>query len=244
MNIRKILLALVAFGLAFSGSAFAQDDDDHGLINVFMSQVKPGRVAEYVELVGKLAAARKAAGHSGVDVYQVVRGQVGRFYSVSSGDSYAEIGQPFESGMSDGDFQRWVARITDVVEYNESTVLRTHGELSISGDSDSAPNLIQLRFTTLNPGNGSEYHEWLTESLVPALREGNTKGWNVSDVRLGDDVNTWISARRLDSWADLDEPGQFSHMSERARNNLFDDNSDRIRSARVELLRYRPNLSY
>jgi hypothetical protein len=244
MNIRKILLTLVVGGLTFSGAAIAQDDDSHGLINVFMTQVKPGKVPEYMELIGQLTAARKAAGHTGVDVYQVIRGVAGRFYSVTSGDNYADLGQPFESGMSAGDFARWVARVTDVVDHNQLTVLRTHGELLIASDSDSAANLIQLRYTTLKPGYGGEYHEWLAESLVPALREGNTKGWNVSTVRLGDDPNTWISARRLDSWADLDEPGQFSHMSERARNNLFDGNGDRVDSSWVELLRYLPDLSY
>lgn len=244
MIIRKMLLSLVASGLALSGTAVAQDDDSHGLINVFMSQVKPGRGQEYQELLGQLAAARKAAGHSGVDVYQVVRGTGGRFYSVTGWDNYVDLGQPFESGMSDGDFARWVARITEVVDHNQLTVLRTHGELAIAPDSDGPPNMIQLRYTTVHPGSGGDYHEWLEESLVPALREGNTRGWNISDVRQGDDVNTWVSASRLDSWADLDGPGGLGHMSERARGNLFEDYGDMVHSSRVELIRHLPDLSY
>ena len=110
MDVRRIVISLIACGLAFSGTAFAQDDD-HGLINVFMSQVKPGKVPEYVELVGQLSASRKAAGHSGVDVYQVIRGQVGRFYSVTAVDNHAAFEEAFDSGMSPGDFAK-VAIIT------------------------------------------------------------------------------------------------------------------------------------
>ena len=97
MNIRRILLALIASGLVYSGTAIAQDDDDHGLINVFMSQVKPGKVPEYLELLSELAESRKAAGLSGVDVWQVIRGQGGRIYSVTGWDNYADLGQPFDS---------------------------------------------------------------------------------------------------------------------------------------------------
>ncbi len=244
MTFRKLLLVLVAGGLAFSGAAIAQDDDDHGLISVLVIQLKPGNDSEYRDLAAQLAASRKAAGHSGVSVYQVIRGQGARYYSVSTVDNYATFDGQFDSGMSEGDWARWLGRMSDIMDNVQTMTMRTHPELTIAAESDSPPNMFQLRFTTLNPGTGGDHHEWLRESLVPALREGNTKGWNVSSVTAGDDVNTWISARRLDAWADLDGPGPLSHLSQRAWNNLLDDYNERAHSARVEIIRFLPELSY
>jgi len=229
--------------LAFSGVAIAQDDD-HGLITVRTTTVKTGKGQEYQELQATLAAARKAAGHTGVNAWTVVRGPQSTFYTVTAGGKYADIDGGFDSGMSDGDWQRWIARITDVVDHSVLTTLRTHGELSIAAEPGTAPGLVQLRYTVLKPGNGGDHHEWLADTLLPAMREGGRKGYSVSDVRLGENVNTFISATRLDSWAQLDEPGPFAHMSERARNSLFEDYNERVQSSRVEIIRHLPDISY
>jgi hypothetical protein len=240
----KIFLSLAVCGLMVSGPVIAQDDDNHGLITVRTTKVKVGHGGEYRELLGQLAAARKAAGHSGTTNWQIIRGPVSTFYSVTSADNYAVYDEPFDSGMSDTDWQRWLGRVSDLIERTTVTTLETHGELSIPADPGSAPNMVLLRFTTLTPGNNGEHHDWLAKSLVPAFKEGDHKGWSVSKVELGDDVNTWVSSTRVDSWKQLDGPGPFSHMSERARNNLFEDYNERVHSSRVELIRFLPELSY
>lgn len=243
MRFTKILMAFAACVLAFSGAAIAQDDD-HGLITVRTTTVKIGAGLEYQELQANLAAARKAAGHTGVDVWQVIRGPAATFYSVTTADNHEEMGKPFDSGMSDVDWQRWLSRMTDIIEQSRLTTLRTHRELAFAVDPDSAPNMAVLRFSTLKPGTGGDHHEWLANSLVPAMKEGNAKGWSVSTVTMGDDVNTWISSTRLDSWEQMDGPGPFSHMSERARNNMLEEYFERVDSSRVEVIRHMPDLSY
>jgi len=243
MKIPKMLLALAASVLAISGTAIAQDDD-HGLYTVRATTVIPGKGQEYQELMAKLATSRKAAGHSGVNMWQVVRGPASTFYTVTDAEKYADLAGPFDSGMSDGDWQRWLSRIVDVIDHSVVTTLRTHGELAITAESGGAPNMVLLRYSVLKPGTGDDHHEWLGESLVPALKAGNGRGWSVSDVRLGEDVNTWISATRIDSWEQMDGPGPLSHMSERARNNLLDDYFERVESSRTELIRHLPDLSY
>ena len=243
MKSPKILLSLSACVLAFSGTAIAQDDD-HGLITVRTTTVKVGAGLEYQELQGKLAAARKAAGHKGVDVWQVIRGPAATFYSVTSADNHEEMGKPFDSGMSDTDWQRWLTRMSDIIVHSRLTTLRTHGELAFAVNPGSAPNMVMLRFSTLKPGTGGDHHEWLANSLVPAMKEGNAKAWSVSNVTMGDDVNTWISSTRLDSWEQMDGPGPFGHMSERARNNMLEDYTERLQSSRVEVIRHLPDLSY
>ena len=93
MKLSKILLSLSACVLAFSGTAIAQDDD-HGLITVRTTTVKVGAGQEYQELQGKLAAARKAAGHKGVDVWQVIRGPAATLYSLPAAHKQEELAKP------------------------------------------------------------------------------------------------------------------------------------------------------
>ncbi len=244
MKSMKLLLSLAAALLAFSGTANAQDDDGHGLISVRTTTVKPGKGLEFRELLGKLSASRRAAGHTGTAIYQVVRGPSGVFYSVGQIDDYARFDGQYDSGMSDADWQRWLNRLNEIIAHSELMVMRTHPELGIAAESESPPNMLMLRFTTLNPGAGGDYHDWLENSLVPALREGNSKSYSVSDIRIGGDPSTWISARRIDSWAQLDGPGPLSHLSNRARERVFDGWSDMIHSSRVEMIRLLPDLSY
>ena len=243
MRFPKIVATLAVCALALPATSVAQDDD-HGLINVRTTTVKPGKAPEFREMLAKLAASRKAAGHSGVAVYQVVRGPASTYYQVTQIDNYATFDQPFDSGMSDGDWQRWVSNITDLIDHSVVTTLRTHGHMAITPDQQSPPDLIQLRYTEVRPGTYDQQHEWLAERLAPALSEGGTSAWNVSDVRYGDNVNMWISARRIDSFADLDAPGPLAHMSDRARNNMFGNYFDRLVSSRVEIIRFVPELSY
>jgi hypothetical protein len=61
---------------------------------------------------------------------------------------------------------------------------------------------------------------------------------------MGDNVNTWISSTRIDSWAQLDEPNPLAHLSERARRNLLDDYDERLESSRIEVIQFIPELSY
>ena len=244
MKITKILLSLTACMLAFPGTTIAQDDDTHGLMTVRVTTVKPGHDREYRELQGQLAASRKAAGHSGVTVYRVIRGPLSTYYSVRATATHAENDASFDSGMSEGDWQRWVVRITDLIDHSRLTTLRTHGELLIPAEPGSAPNMVSLRFTTLKAGTGGAHHDWLKSALLPALNGGDHKGFNVSNVIMGDDVSTWVTATRIDSWGQLDGPGQFAHMSESDRQSLFAEYAERAQSARVELLRFIPELSY
>ena len=244
MKFPKMVLSLSVFMLALPGVAMAQDDDGHGLISVRTTTVKPGKAMEYREMLAKLSASRKAAGHSGVAVYQVVRGPASTFYQVTQIDSYSEFDRPFDSGMGEGDWQRWVGNVTDMIDHSIVTTLRTHDEMAIVPDDASPPGLVQLRFTEIAPGMYADQHEWLEEKLVPVLREGGTTSWTVSDVRQGDNVNLWISARRISSWAEMDGPGPIAHLSDRQRDNLFDDYFERLRSSRVEIIRFIPELSY
>ncbi|MDX1481872.1 MAG: hypothetical protein R3315_09360 [Woeseiaceae bacterium] len=243
MKIITIAIALTAATLIFSAPAASQDNET-GFITVRSTVVRTEHMGEYTELLAKLADSRKAAGLNGRNVWQVVRGPVSTFYIVTAHDSMAEAGEPFDSGMSDADWQRWVGRITSVIDHSTLTTLRTHPSLAISADADAPPNMMLLRYTTLKPGYNQAYQTWVGEKLVPALAEGGLKGWTISKVMYGDNPNTWISARRIDSWEQLDEPNPLAYMSERRRDALLGEARDMLAANRLELIRHRPELSY
>ena len=243
MKRTRITLLLATIALMVAGPVTGQESEN-GYITVRTAVVKTGHAPEFAEMLEKLAATRSAAGHNGVNVWQMVRGPMSTFYIVEPHGTMSEAGVPFESGMSDADWQQWLGRTGSLIDHSTLTTLRTHPALSIPADEDAAPNMMVLRYRTLKPGNNADYHGWLEEKLVPALTEGGMKGWTVSKVVMGDDPNTWVSARRIKSWEQLDEPGALAYMSERRRNALLGEANAMTASNRIELIRHRPELSY
>ncbi|MEM9335707.1 MAG: hypothetical protein AAGA33_12735 [Pseudomonadota bacterium] len=243
MKLKEAALLLAGLSLLFAGSAATQEQEN-GYLTVRTVVVKTGHGPEFTELLGKLGEKRSAAGHNGVNVWEMVRGPMATYYIVENHDTMADAGQPFESGMSEADWQQWVGRITSVVDHSTLTTLRTHPALAIPAEEDSPPNMMVLRYRTLKPGSNAAYHTWLEDKLVPALIEGGMKGWNISKVAMGEDPNTWISARRIDSWEQLDEPPPLAYMNQRRRAALLQDADQMTVSNRMELIRHRPELSY
>jgi len=243
MRRKLIMAAAAAITLVCSGPATAQDDD-HGYITVRTTQVKTGHAAQYREMLGKLTASRKAAGHSGVNVFQSIRGPVSTYYMVLSHDTMAEAGVPFESGMSDSDWAQWLSRMGALIESSQLVTLEAHRDLGIAPPEGSTANMVILRTRTLMPGNNNEYHDLIEERLRPALIAGGIKGWNVSKVVMGDNPNMWFSATRVESWEQLDQPGALADMNDRQRESMFEDMNEMTVSNNVELLRWIPELSY
>ena len=177
---RKFIAAiLMAVPLAWSGIVVAQDDD-HGYITVRATQVKTGHGADYRKMLGKLAASRKAKGHSGVNVFQSIRGPVSTYYIVTTHDTMAEVGVPFDSGMSEEDWSQWLQEMATHIETSQLTTLETHPDLAILPAEDSTPNMVVLRSRVLKPGNNAAYHDIIEERLMPALKAGGSKGWNAT----------------------------------------------------------------
>lgn len=242
---RKIMaVILMAVPLAWSGIVVAQDDDDHGYITVRATQVKTGHGAEYRKMLGKLAASRQAKGHTGVNVFQSIRGPVSTYYIVTNHDTMAEVGVPFDSGMAEEDWSQWLQDMATHIEASQLTTLETHPDLAILPAEDSTPNMVILRTRVLKPGHNAAYHDIIEERLMPALKAGGSKGWNVSKVVMGDNPNTWFSAARVESWEQLDQPGALASMDAQARTNMFDEMNAMTVSNRTELLRWIPELSY
>jgi len=96
---------LVIFALGVPQLASSQDEDRTWL-QVRTVHVKSDRFDDFVELQIKLSEANKAAGRTGRDVWQEIRGDLATFHVVNSIDNLAELDEPLEPPMGE---EEWAA---------------------------------------------------------------------------------------------------------------------------------------
>jgi hypothetical protein len=242
-------LLTVAFGVAiylvvgFSPAQSVAQENERTYIQVRSSTVKGGMLDEYVALQKQLTEAMKADGQSGRTIWQEIRGDLRTFHSVSSLDNFAANDEPFDPPMDEDAWEEWVDRITSTTHSNTRMVLRTHPEYATASGDGRERNLLYLRYRTVGPGRMDDYHDWIENSLSPALKEGGADV-NFSHIVLGGNNRTFISATYLDNWAQMDGPGPLAHMSEAEIDALLDPAGQMVTESENRLLRYRDDLSF
>jgi len=235
-------LLLAAMSLLVPLTASAQDDGPTWS-TVRTSHVKPSKVGEYVELQKQLNEAGQAAGLPGRGVWQETRGDLATFYVFNRIENFAQYDEEFTPPMEEDDWAKWVSAISDTTASSSRTIMRTHPEYSIPADEGSEPSLLILRRTTIAPGKGGDFHGWIEDKLVPALKAGGAKGVRFSHVAFGGNTDQWVSASRIDNWADLDSPGPLASVSDEERAALFEDWGEMVWGSDVRILRFRADLS-
>ena len=245
--LRKLIAASVTFvtvtAIAILPlSAFAQDGG--GLLQVTEVKVKTGRIAEFVELQRQMAEAGREAGMTGRSVWEVQAGRTGTFHIVEPRPNYAYYDDPADAPVTGPAWGAWVARITDTVEDRTVWNLRVYDDLVIPPPDGAEQNLVLLRIREVRPFMIDDYEEWIRDKLLPGLRESGETGVSFYRIIAGGNVETWFGVTRYSSWAELDKPGPFAGLSERQRNNIFDDAAKMQVGGENLVLQYRAELSY
>ena len=234
---------LVIFALGAPHLASSQDEDRTWL-QVRTVHVKPDRYDDYVGLQTELSEAQKATGKSGRSVWQETRGDLGTFHIVTSIDNLAELDEPFEPPMEEEEWAAWIKAIYEVTDSSTRTILRSHLEWSIPADEDSEPGLLVLRSTTVDPNKMWEYHGWIENQLVPALKKGGAQGVSFNHTAYGGDSTTWVSGTRIPNWAALQQRrGSLAHLSTEDYVALLAPLADMVTASDLRVLRYRADLS-
>lgn len=235
------LLMIFALGVPLLASS---QDEDRTWLQVRTVHVKPDRVGDYVDLQIKLSEAQKAAGQTGRDVWQEIRGDLATFHQVNSVDNLAELDEPFEPPMGEEEWAAWLSAIRDVTDSSTRTILRSHLEWSIPADEDSEPGLLLLRYTTVVPNRMRDYHRWIRDQLLPALKEGGAQGVSFNHTAFGGDRTTWVSGTRIPNWAALQRRrGSLAYMSDEDFAALFAPVAEMVTASDLRILRYRADLS-
>lgn len=145
--------------------------------------------------------------------------------------------------MDDDAWAEWVAAITNATQSSTRMVLRTHPEYATASGDGRERNLLFLRYRTVGQGRMDDYHDWVENSLSPALKEGGADvTW--SHIVLGGNNRTWVGATYLDNWAQMDGEGPFADMSEEEIDALLGPSADMVIASENRLLRYRNDLSF
>jgi hypothetical protein len=236
-------LLAIAIVVAFTPTQVFAQDNDRTYIQVRTQHVKGGMFDEWVALQKQLTEAMKADGRPGRTVWQEIRGDLGTFHTVTSLDNFAANDEPFDPPMDEDAWAEWIAAITNATHSSTRMILRTHPEWSTAPDSDAEPNLLYLRYRTVGQGQMGAYHDWVKNSLSPALKKGGADV-TFSHITLGGNNRTWISATYLENWAAMDGEGPLSHMSDNAIDGMLDAANNMVVESENRLLRYRADLSY
>jgi hypothetical protein len=235
------LLLIFALGVPLLASS---QDEDRTWLQVRTVHVKPDRFDDFVDLQIQLSAAQKAAGRKGRSVWQEIRGDLATFHIVNSVDNLAELDEPFEPPMAEEEWAAWLVAIYDVTDSSTRTILRSHLEWSIPADEDSEPGLLVLRSTTVVPDRMGDYHRWIQNQLVPALKKGGAKGVSFNHTAFGGDRTTWVSGARIPNWAALQRRrGSLAYMSDDDFAALMAPAGEMVIASDLRILRYRADLS-
>ena len=235
------LLLVLSLGVPQLASS---QDEDRTWLQVRTVHVKPGRVSDFVDLQIKLSEASTAAGRTGRDVWQEIRGDLATFHIVNSIDNLAELDEAFEPAMGEEEWAAWLSAVWDVTDSSTLSILRSHLEWSIPADEDSEPGLLVLRYTTVAPDRMGDYHGWIQDQLVPALKEGGAQGVTFNHTAFGGDRDTWVNGARIPNWAALQRRrGSLAYMSDEDFAALFAPVADMVTARELRILRYRADLS-
>lgn len=243
----RLLTSLaVLFGLflASGWQAYAQDTE-RTWVQVRTVHVKPGMVNEFIELQKSLVSALKSEGRNGRSTWREVRGDLATFHFVQPVADLAELDTPFEPPMDDDDWTDWVAALLNTTDSSSRTILRRHQEWSIPAKPGSTPTMAVLISTTVMPAKMGDYHNWVRDQLIPALKKGGATGVNFNHGAFGGNTNTWIVGAQIDSWAQLQTPrGVLGYMSDADYAKLMAPRAQMVTSTDRRVLQYQPELSF
>lgn len=242
-----LCLSLVA-ALATAPTAWLQaqesEEPDSRLVTVRVITVKSGHSAEFVDLQKKMTAAMKAAGRPNREVWQEVRGDTNTFHVVTSSANYAELDESNDPVMEPADWANWVNRISKTIAAWKVITYRSNDAWGDAPSDDYEPNLLRLTLRTFAAGDSSNFRDWLVEKLVPTMKKMGANGSERGRLLHGGSPNTWYTGYHFSSWAELDEPGPMSKLSEEEREELWEGADFTTVHVENVILRHRADMSY
>jgi hypothetical protein len=216
MNIRDAATAVArtfTLGLILTSAttlAWAQDEGP-GYVNFRIQTVKHERIMEWEALRKEMMEANRKAGRAFYHVYQRQRGPTTTFLLVTPEQGLGEPAPPFEALPAVNIPESWFRAIDTTLDGQLVLTLQTYPELSTLQDGPVHPSekFLHIRIRTAPAGRSDDFHEWLRDGLIPALRKADVGDVRVARVVLGGNPRTWVTASFVPGWpgpqADIDQ---------------------------------------
>ena len=225
-SITKLLLAFSALLLAISMTPFAfaqtkapakaqakpaakpaaQAPAQRQLISVTFLRIKPGMGAEWREFrKNETLPMLQKAGVKQQTLWNTANFGEGGYIIVTPIESLEQYDNPGPAARALGQegAAAYAAKAAKFTESAHSVAIETRPDLGIAPKPGDQAKLIVVTTTTIAQGHTAEYENFVKTAVLPVIKKSAPKGYLVSQVVYGGNLNQYVTALLLDSFADL-----------------------------------------
>jgi hypothetical protein len=206
-----LLFALTLTPLCFAQAKTAdkpaaQAPAQRQLISLQFLRIKPGMGAEWREFrKNETLPMLQKAGTKQQTLWSTAVFGEGGYLVVTGIESLAQYDSPSPVVRTLGQegaaaYQTKAARF---VESAHSVAIESRPDLSLVPPTGDQAKLILITTTTIEQGHATEYENFIKTQVLPAVKKAAPKGYLVAQVVYGGNLNQYIAATLLDSFADL-----------------------------------------
>lgn len=174
-------------------------------------QLKPERIAEYVELQKKVTDAYKKTGVTR-SVFQAAGfGEAAVVAAVTPVKSMAEFDKPvIQAAMGEGAYQQYMARAGNAVTKVTYEIAQPVPELSLGDGSlpetlTSGEGFLVVAQILVVPGKEAQFEQSVKDQLIPALKKAGVKNYWAHRVIMGGPTNHYRISSVAKSLGELDK---------------------------------------
>jgi len=177
------------------------------LISLTFLVIKPGMGPEWQEFrKSETLPAYRKGGIKDQEVWNTaIFGEGGGYVLVTPIESLAQYdgSSPILRALGQEGASAHAAKAARFTERAHSIAIETRPDLSIAPSPGTEPKLAVVTTTTIAGGRDDEYENFVRTAVLPAIKKASPKGYLVSRVVYGGNLNQYTSVVLLDNFADL-----------------------------------------
>ena len=176
------------------------------LISLQFLRIKPGMGPEWQEFrKSETLPMLSKAGVKEQEVWNTAVFGEGGYVIVTPITSLAQYDNPAPvvRALGQEGARAYGAKNARFIESSHTVAIETRPDLSIPPSVSAPPKLAVVTTTTIVAGRDDDYENFIKTAVLPAAKKAAPKGYLVSRVAYGGNLNQYTSVVLLDSFADL-----------------------------------------
>jgi hypothetical protein len=184
----------------------AQAPAPRQLLSIQFLRIKPGMGAEWREFrKNETLLMLQKAGVKQQTLWNTAVFGEGGYLIVTPIESLAQYDSPAPAVRALGQegAAAYGAKGARFIESAHSIAIETRPDLSLPPKPDDQAKFIIFTTTTVTQGYAAEYENFIKTQVLPAIKQAAPKGYLVGQLVYGGNLNQYVAATLLDSFADL-----------------------------------------
>ncbi len=171
--------------------------------------VKPEMVPDFENMIKtdiKPALAKGGAKWS--DVWQTAGfGDTFEYVVVNPVENYAQYDgpSPMMKGMGKEGMAAWLAKASKMVNGVRTVAYESRPDMSYDTKMTEPPKLAVVTLLTVAAGRNAEFENFIKNDWLPVVKQSGVKGYWVSQVMFGGDVNQYLIVVPHENFAEMDK---------------------------------------